>query len=146
MTHIRHLLLIVLCVAPLTGCAFHRVVINEDFSRLDTSFIETGRTDYMTVLKRMGPPGPISVDRDSVESISERHLRYSTVDTRDADLKIAYYLILPFKWSSTAVTADTLIEFDENGVVTNVTKVRRDNVWRPLQDASGLAPKEVTLQ
>jgi hypothetical protein len=136
-----------LVVAALTcGCAFSRLQINERNKLIDLDKVQVGQTTYMDVLREFGPPGPISVDRDAVNSISKHHLRYITIDARTSRFVFPVWVILPFVWNSTNATHDTLIEFDEEGKVTHATQIRWDNIWRPLSDIEDLPEPVIQMK
>jgi hypothetical protein len=139
---IRQGVLLLVLGTFLCGCSFSRLEINEHNKLVDLNKIQVGKTSYMDVLREFGPPGPVSIDRDAVNSISRYHLRYTTIDSRTSRFTIPVWLILPFLWNSTNTTHDTLIEFDDEGKVTHATQIHSGNIWRPLSDTEDL-PKPV---
>ncbi len=126
-------ILLVIATLPITGCSFSKIVINEKHQHIDTDRIIVGKTTYMQILEEQGPPAPLTIKQDGSSLISKHHLRYATVDSRTTGFLWGAWLILPFNWNSTLNKEDTLIEFDENGVVTHVAQISRNNYWRPFQ-------------
>ena len=132
--------------AMLGGCGFSRVRINESNRLIDLEKIQVGKTTFMETLREYGPPCPISLDQDARNNISRYHLRYTTVDYRTTRFSIAFWLILPFSWTSSNANYDTLIEFDDDGKVLHATQIKRDNIWRPLEKYDTLPAPEITIK
>ena len=133
---LRARLLVVLAGSLLTGCSFHRIVINDGVRYLDPSFITVGETTWRDVLKEFGPP------RTGAPSLTSslRHLKYSCVDTRVTRLDLAYWLHLPFNWSDEQEVDELLVEFDEKGVVSGVFRSGGDTIRPPLQGEGSRLP------
>lgn len=154
---LRARLLVVLAGSLLTGCSFHRTVVNDGVRYLDPSFITVGKTTFREVLKEFGPPrtwrtdmgqlGPPLAGPDNLGDFgvpsptsSIRHLKYSCADTRVTRLDLAYWLHLPFNWSDEREVEELLVEFDEKGVVSGVFRSLRDTIRPPLQGEGSRLP------
>jgi len=116
-----------------SGCSFNRAVINPGASSRDLSGIKVGQTTFYQVLDKLGPPGAPSEAGDVTRVISERHLRYVTVEQKTVRFVPLVYLFLPFKWADAQTIDELFVEFDDSGVVSNVYKTQRGTIWTPLQ-------------
>ena len=119
-----------------TGCSFHRTVINEGVRDLDPSFIVVGKTTWLEVLKRFGPPN---------SDPSTRHLKYTCSDSRSTEFEGGYVLQLPYLWSDDQLVEELLVEFDTRGVVSDAYRIKR-HVVRPPFQGEGSRQATVTTQ
>lgn len=122
-----------------SGCSFNRTLVNPGTAGMDTAFINVGQTTATDVLNTLGCPSPI-VNWDNERCVSDRHLRYTTTEIKNVQFAFGYGVFFPFKWSDSQVIEELLIEFDEQRVVTGVSRTSRDTIWRPLQSEEKRAP------
>lgn len=102
------------------GCTFARVVTNGSVRDLRTDWIVPGRTTRAEVLARLGPPAAVS---DRGHTMTDRMCRYVRTDTRLAKLEAGFIVTPTFERTRTRLTEDILIEFDEKGIVTRISRV-----------------------
>ena len=121
----------VACVL-LSGCAFHRTVINEPQRNLDVSSIEVGKTTWREVFQILGPP--------DVPLKDLRHFHYRSIDQRLTIFRITFYLFLPWRWYDRQVVDEIMIELDENGIVSDLVRGTRGTVRPPLQGEAKRSP------
>ncbi len=99
--------------------------MSSEGSGLDLSFIEIGKTHWQEVLNHLGPPNvPI---RDL------RTFKYTSMDVRQTEFHVGYFLVLPFIWHDGQAVEETLIELDEHGRVEHVVRSRRGTIRPPLE-------------
>ena len=127
----------------LAGCSFHRTVSNRAVSELDTAFIEVGRTTWLDVLRRLGPPAATSTWEIVSRPLTQRHLRYECTESRRTALDLSYILELLFVWSDSQRIHELLIEFDDRGRVSSVHRRRRHTIRPPLE-GEGSRPEAET--
>ncbi len=136
MNLLRPILIFLAGALLLTGCSFRRTVVNAQFRQIDTSFIQVGKTTADDVLRQLGPPAPFASPAENAGLISDTHLRYACLETRDTKFFISYFLILPFRWADTQTIDELLIEFDPaTGAVSRVNRTRRATIRPPLEFA-----------
>jgi hypothetical protein len=109
------------------GCTFERQIVNADRRDVDIAFIETGTTTWLEVVRALGPP--------DVGLKDLRTLMYTSSDHKKVGLRLGMPSLfwLPFNWSDAQRVEELLIELDEDGVVTDVSRSWRDTVWTPLE-------------
>ena len=129
-----------LLLALLPACAFTRSEVNPQFDRLDTSKIRVGQSTWMDVLERLGPPTPPNSETIGREGASLRFFRYPHTQQRVAGFTFPVALILPFRWTDDVLVSDTVIEFDEAGLVKSIYQSGQDGIWRPIQDDDDREP------
>jgi hypothetical protein len=129
-------------VLLLSGCAFNRTLINPGTSDLNTAFIKVGQTTTSDVLDTLGCPSPIVNKWEYDRRVSERHLRYTTIEVKKVQFVLGYLLMFPFKWADAQIIEELLIEFNEAGTVSGVYRTSRDTIWSPLQSEEKRAPLE----
>ena len=108
-----------------TGCHFSRTVINANARDLDLSFIEIGKTHWQEVLNHLGPPDV------PIEDL--RTFKYTSLERRQTEFHLGYFLYLPFSWHDGQAVEETLIELDEHGRVEHVVRSRRGTIRPPLE-------------
>lgn len=132
------LALLVLALAP--GCAFRRDLTNPQFRALDTSAVKVGQSTWVDVLATLGPPTPANAEAIGQEAASLRLFRYPCTEVRTTSFTFPLYLILPFSWTDDALVADTVIEFDAQGVVSAIHQSGQVGIWRPFSGEEDRAP------
>ncbi len=138
------LLLLTVVSMATTSCVYRRTVVNEEFSRLDLSGIEVGKTTWSEALAKLGPPAVLNTQEGVADNISPRHLRYVSNDQKMIGFNFGYYLIFPLTWTDEQIMEATLVEFDENGVVQSVSRETMKAKWRPFQRHDSI-PETVTF-
>jgi len=129
-----------LALIVLPACQFHKSITNDWIRHLDPSAIEVGKTTQIEVLENFGCPTPVFTTEKALKNVSDRHFVYSCFESREVELLLAYYLILPFKWEDERSVEDLVVEFDERGVVSDFYRVRENCIWRPLQGEGSREP------
>jgi hypothetical protein len=115
------------------GCTFHTTVWNPQNRDLDLSWIEVGKTSWMDVLHRFGPPMSATNTQELFRpEINQNSLRYSVWVDKNAELSLRYFVGLPFEWGDARSVQDILIEFDDAGLVKEVWSGTAETSWRPL--------------
>ena len=137
--HASRVLLLVLALLP--GCQFDRTVVNPHFVRLDTSSIQVGKTTWLEVLERLGPPTPPNSEAIGREGANLRFFRYPCSDQHQVGFTFPLGLILPFRWSDEVLASDTVIEFDNAGVVKGIYQSGQDGIWPPVQGEDSREPQ-----
>ena len=122
------------------GCLFNRTVVNAQVRDLDTSFIRPGQTKAQEIITRLGPPPPLPELTDDTKLYTDDFLRYTCYETRRTAFIIGYVVIFPFWWSDTQAIDETLITFDDKGVVREVIKTQRKTVRPPFMTESSRPP------
>lgn len=112
------------------GCTFSRSVVNPHHARHDTSWIVPGRTTRAEVVERFGLP-PTGKDGSGVK---EGSLRYLTADEKTGRLEIGYIITPTFEIARERHRHDILITFDDDGVVTLVSRTKNVNGKNRLLD------------
>ena len=125
------------------GCAFNRTVVNGHVSKMDTSFIQPGKTTGWEVIDRLGPPPP-KPENYYEKLYSENFIRYTCYETKTIGFQIAYFIYLPWWWQDAQAVDETLITLDDNGVVKDVIKTKRSAIWTPLTDEAARPPATCT--
>jgi len=123
------------------GCVFNRTVANEQVRNLDTSFIRPGQTTAIEVLNRLGPPPPLPdiIDQQN-KYFTDDFVRYACHETRRTEFRLTQILFLPFLWSDTQAIYETMITFDNKGVVKEVIKTQRKTIRPPFKNESSRPP------
>jgi len=134
---------LLLALAVLPGCSFHKTITNDHVRSLDASSIEVGKTTQMEVLETLGPPAPVMATESALKNVSERHFVYSCWESREFELLVAYILFLPFQWSDFRSVEDLVVEFDERGIVSDLYRVKDHCIWRPFRKDAGRGPAVV---
>lgn len=106
------------------GCTVSRITANAAVAKLDTSWIEPGRTTFREVIARLGLPPPVGRADDVPTYISSDSLHYLALDTRSFRLDLGYILTPTFEYTRTRLSHDILIRFDADGRVTRLSRVR----------------------
>lgn len=102
----------------LAGCTISREVVNPQVRDMDTSWIEPGVTTRADVVARLGMP-PMMMDGGGVTTDSFQWVRS---DSFSRVLEIGYYVVPSFEITRGRDTEDILIRFNENDVVTLVSR------------------------
>ena len=123
-----------LVLALLPGCAFNREVVNPQFRNLDTSALKVGVSSWTDVLAKLGPPTPPNSEAIGQEGASLRFFRYPCSEVRTTGFTFPIGLVLPFTWTDDQLVADTVIEFDDNGLVAAIHQSGQVGIWRPWDD------------
>ena len=123
-----------LVLALLPGCAFNREVVNPQFRNIDTSGLKVGVSSWMDVLAQLGPPTPPNSEAIGQEGASLRFFRYPCSEVRTAGFTFPIGLVLPFVWVDDQLVADTVIEFDDKGLVAAIHQSGQVGIWRPFDD------------
>ena len=129
-----------LVLALLPGCAFNREVVNPQLRSVDTSGLKVGVSSWMDVLDQLGPPTPPNVESIGQESPSLRFFRYPCTEVRTTGFTFPFGLVLPFTWVDDELVADTVIEFDDKGLVAAIHQSHRVGIWRPWDDEDDRPP------
>ena len=123
-----------LVLALLPGCAFNREVVNPQFRSLDTSSLKVGVSTWMDVLAKLGPPTPPNSEAIGQEGASLRFFRYPCSEIRTTGFTFPVALVLPFSWVDDQLVSDTVIEFDDKGLVAAIHQSGQAGIWRPWDD------------
>ena len=123
-----------------SGCSFHKTVVNEHFRDLDVSRIQAGKTTWLDIIDVLGPPLPRNINEVGSVRPSLAYLVYDVREERCAILGPQLGLILPFTWCYEASVFELAVEFDRNHVVESVWVTERDMIWRPFQGEDDLSP------
>jgi len=123
-----------LVLVLLPGCAFNREVVNQQNRSIDTSGLKVGVSSWMDVLAQLGPPTPPNSEAIGQEGASLRFFRYPCSEVRTTGFTFPIGLILPFTWTDDQLVADTVIEFDDNGLVAAIHQSGQVGIWRPWDD------------
>lgn len=123
-----------------SGCTFHKSVINDEVRHMDTSFIRPNKTTAHDIVMRLGPPPPLPDNLQREKVFTEDFLRYSCIETKTTRFEIGYILILPFAWSDTQAIDEILVEFNPDRTVRNVVRTQRETRWAPLESEESRAP------
>ena len=138
-----HAAWVLLLAVALPGCQFSRTIVNPQFERLDTSAIQVGKTSWLEVLHILGPPTPPNSEAIGREGATLRFFRYPYSDQHTVGFTWPAGLVLPFRWSDEVLACDTVIEFDEAGIVKGVYQSGQDGIWVPLQGEGSREPQWV---
>jgi len=134
------LLLLLAALIQLTACSFHKSITNDWVRDLDPSSIEVGKTTQFEVLDILGPPAPTSTTDRATKNVSARHFKYSCWETRTCGIVVGYILVLPFSWNDQREVEELVVEFDDNGIVSDLYRVKDDCIWQPLQGEGSREP------
>lgn len=137
-------LLATLVLALLPGCAFNREVVNPQYRNLDTSGLKVGVSSWMDVLAKLGPPTPPNSESIGQEGASLRFFRYPCTEVRTTGFTFPIGLVLPFTWVDDQLVEDTVIEFDDNGLVAAIHHGGQGGIWRPWDDEDDRPPRFAT--
>jgi hypothetical protein len=133
--------LLALCLAFSSGCAFHRLVSNEEVRNLDPSGIVAGESTIVDVIFKLGLPPADLPEEVGTRGVGRYFLRWAVFDSRCFRIGFEQlFLITPFRWCSDAYSYDISVEFDDAGVVTSVFQTERENVWRPFGGEKSAEP------
>ena len=124
----------------LGGCAFQRTCVNEGWRDLDPSGLEVGRSTFLDVLDRLGPPALASEEKYARELPNHRAFRYPVAASRAVQFTPGYWVSLPCVWTDDQRPRVLLVEFDDAGVVSRITARTEGSIWRPLQGESSREP------
>jgi hypothetical protein len=120
----------------LAGCAFSRSTTNESWMDLDTAGLEVGRSTFVDVLDRLGPPALAAEERHGREPPVLRAFRYPVAAERVVHFTPSYWVSLPCAWTDDQRPFELLVEFDGRGVVSRITERTEGSIWRPIQPES----------
>ena len=134
------LLLVLPALAALSACSFHKIIVNEHIRHLDTSSIVVGQTTQIEVLERLGPVAPVATTEKALKNVNERFFVYTCWESQEAGLEIAYFIVLPFFWRDAKPIENLVVEVDENGIVSDLYRVKDECLWRPLQGEGSREP------
>ena len=139
--------LLTLCALTLllTGCTFHRVKSNRAFRDVDPGGVVVGQSTWRDVLQTLGPPSGSTTERIREGFTGVTTFRYACADERHTRFLLAAILFLPFQWSDQQTGYELVVEFDGDGVVSDMYAVEEDSVWRPLSEPKGPEDRRVTL-
>lgn len=137
--------IIALCLGllPLVigGCTFARLTANDWVRELDASGIQVGVSTWRDVLDQLGPPAPSAQDRVSNEVPKLDYFRYVCSEVKTVECSLFQVgVLLPLSWSDEYPVDVLLVEFDDKGVVSCLSRRKGHAVWRPLQDESDRRP------
>lgn len=130
--------LVLFALLPLfwAGCTISRSVVNPQVRDMDTSWIQPGVTTRSDVVARLGMP-PLMIDGGGV---TEDSFQWVRSDTFSRVLELGYYVVPSFEATRGRDTEDILIRFNDNDVVTLVSRTstcggEKTKVleWRELQ-------------
>jgi len=124
----------------LAGCAFSKSISNEGWRDLDPAGLEVGRSTFVDVLDRLGPPALVAEEKFGRELPSLRAFRYPVSESRVALFTPSYWISLPCAWTDDQRPRVLLVEFDGAGVVSRITARTEGSIWRPLQRESSREP------
>jgi hypothetical protein len=117
-----------------SACAFERAVVNGGVENLDPSGIVAGRSDRLDVIRQLGAPPEKSVEEAGIRSVGRDYLNYAVFEQRCFQIGFDQVLLItPFRWCFADYPYQLAVEFDENGIVTEVYRTRRDMIWPPFQ-------------
>ena len=128
-----------------SSCSFHRVIVNEHLKNQDVSWIRLGESTWIDVLKRLGPPENAAAPRENIPKLSPGGFKYTCYDTKTTELILQYIVMIPFRWRDIQPAYELLVEFDEHGRVSRVTKSEGDAIWKPLTSESGRVPPRIQV-
>lgn len=123
----------------LAGCAFSKTTVNEGWQDLDPSGLAVGRSTFLDVLDRLGPPALASEEKYARELPNLRAFRYPVAASRAVYFTPGYWISLPCVWTDDQRPCELLVEFDDGGVVSRITARKEGTIWRPLQGESSRA-------
>lgn len=128
------------------GCSVRRIVINEQYRRLDTAWIEPGVTTRSEVLRRFGYPAvanplrassgeplrrplmgetsPIIERSDMMMPQSHEALQWTVSDTFQVELVAGYIVTPTFARDKQHPAENILVRFDDKDVVSLVSRTR----------------------
>jgi hypothetical protein len=129
--------------ATLGACTFHRTTFNGHVKSLDLTAIEIGKTNRLEVLEILGPPSVPSDREIARPGPSQRFFRYYCAENKEVKFLFGHFIVLPFLWTDQQPIYDVMVEFDENGVVSDLHVAHRDTIWRPLAGESSREPEKV---
>ena len=139
---LRHLLQVSLLGLVVSGCTFHRIRSNSAFEDIDPTRVTVGKSMWRDVLREFGTPSASTTENIQAGLESMITFRYARADHKSFDLLFLYILYLPFNWSHRGDGYELIVEFDEQGVVSDLYTVRQKTVWQPFQSPVG---REVTF-
>ena len=140
---LKHILLAGLLGLALASCTFHRTQSNAAHRDLDPSGLTVGESTWRDVLRELGPPSGSSTERFTAGLTSMSTFHYACADEKQFTMLLAYFLYLPFKWTDKEIGYELVVEFDSQGVISDLYSVRDRAVWRPFQ--SELDEREVAF-
>ena len=121
-----------LVLALLPACAFNREVVNPQNRGIDTSGLQVGVSSWLDVLAQLGPPTPPNSESIGQEGASLRFFRYPCTEVRTTGFTFPFGIVLPFTWVDDELVADTVIEFDDKGLVAAIHQSGNVGIWRPF--------------
>ena len=134
-------------VLLLTGCGWHRTIVNEDVMKLDAEWIEIGQTTWMEVLEKIGPPQDTANSQQILNARLNQHvLKYVCYDVKETFLLLAYYVSLPFHWTDQQQKRELVIEFDSDGKVIGVYDSHATSIWLPVSNEDDRPPPTMTIR
>lgn len=136
----RYCLLLLSLLSLLTGCKVARIKANSAIAQLDTAWITPGRTTFREVVSRLGLPPPVGKADDVPAYISADSLHYIALDTRSYRLDLGYIVTPTFEYTRTRLSHDILIRFDDQGVVTHLSRVKDEGNGCELLEYREIAP------
>jgi hypothetical protein len=124
----------------LAGCAFSQSRVNEAWTGLDPAGLEVGRSTFVDVLDRLGPPALATEEKYGRELPNLRAFRYPVAVSKIVHFTPGYWISLPCTWTDDQRPFELLVEFDDAGVVSRITARTEGSIWRPLQSESSREP------
>lgn len=112
--------LAVLLVPLIAGCHFSRSVVNDYVRHLDTSWIRPGVTTRDDVIRRLG----VSPSSKEGGGVTPRSFRWVCCDDFRSTLEVGYIVTPTFERGEMHFAEDILILFNEEGVVTLLSRTR----------------------
>ena len=114
----RLLRLALVAILPLGGCTFSRAVVNPHVRTIDTSWIVPGQTTRRDVIDRLGFPPHVR----ELGGVKPRSFRWTTYDLSTQSLAVGYIVTPTFEKSRERFAHDILVCFDEQDVVTLLSR------------------------
>jgi len=136
-----HCALVALMGVALTGCSFHRYRSNENYKNLDTTGLKVGESTWLDVLEQLGPPSPGTSETMGPDAFSVSFFKYTSTDRRETDFLFAFYLMLPFYWHDEGPDFELMVEFDREGVVSDIYTTEQETLWKPIESEASRAPR-----
>lgn len=115
---IRGLVSLALAMQLAAGCTFSREVINPHVKDIDTAWIKVGVTTRADVIRRIGMPPTVK----EMGGVRPNSFRWTTYDTQGGIFEAGYIFTPTFKREHEMFANDILIRFDDDGVVTFVSR------------------------